>query len=150
METSGRITGCGNGAVPEKRNGGSGGKIPAAFWNRRIIMQTSGKTWSVICGLTVCLVSGPTTVRGQFDGGGGGIIVFDPSNFAKNTITAAQMIKQVLNSTKEVELMLQNLVRTGGSWEEALVLLRRLDEVLATGEALHYQLTDLDQRMRER
>jgi P-type conjugative transfer protein TrbJ len=112
-------------------------------------MLTSGKTWKVIFGLTAFLVIWPTTGRGQIEGGGG-IIVFDPSNFAKNTITAAQMIKQVINSTKEVELMLQNLIRTGGAWEDTLVLFRRLDEVIATGEALHYQLTDLNQRMQER
>lgn len=76
--------------------------------------------------------------------------MFDPSNFAKNTITAAQMLKQVINSTKEVEMMLQNLMATGGSWEDTLRLLRRLDEVIATGEALHYQLANLDQTMHER
>jgi type IV secretion system protein TrbJ len=96
------------------------------------------------------LVSWPTDSQAQFSFGGGGIIVFDPSNFAKNTITAAQMIKQVINSTKEVELMLRNLIATGGSWEETIVLLRRLDEVIATGEALHYQLTHLDQELRTR
>lgn len=72
-----------------------------------------------------------------------GIIVFDPSNFAKNSITAAQMIKQIA-------LMLQNLIRNGGTWEDTARLLRLLDEVLATGEALHYQLPDLDQQMRVR
>lgn len=72
-----------------------------------------------------------------------GIIVFDPSNFVKNSITAAQMIKQI-------ELMLRNLISNGGSWEDTARLLRLLDEVLATGEALHYQLPDLDQQMRER
>jgi P-type conjugative transfer protein TrbJ len=112
-------------------------------------MLTSGKTWMGIFGLTALLVIWPTTGRGQFDAGGG-IIVFDPSNFTKNTITAAQMIKQVLNSTKEVELMVQNLIQTGGAWDDILVLFRRLDEVIATGDALHYQLTDLDQRMQER
>src|SRR3989442_6020709 len=77
-------------------------------------------------------------------------IVFDPSNFAKNTVTAAQMLKQVINSTREVEFMLQNLSRTGGAWENTGVRLHRLDEVIATGEALHYQLTSLDQEMRSR
>jgi conjugal transfer/entry exclusion protein len=68
----------------------------------------------------------------------------------KNAVTSAQMIKQVINSTKEVELMLQNLMATGGAWEDTQRLLRRLDEVVATGEALHYQLTHLDQTMHER
>lgn len=89
------------------------------------------------------LLSEPSPSHAQY-------IVFDPSNFAKNTITAAQMLKQVVNSTKEVELMLRNLMATGGSWEDTLRLLRRLDEVLATGDALHYQLTNLDQTMHDR
>lgn len=78
------------------------------------------------------------------------MIVFDPANFAKNTITAAQMLKQVINSTKEVQLMIQNLLATGGTWEETGRLLRRLDEVVATGEALHYQLSTLDHTMQQR
>lgn len=73
----------------------------------------------------------------------GGLIVFDPSNFVKNSITAAQMIIQI-------ELMLRNLISNGGSWEDTARLLRLLDEVLATGDALHYQLPDLDQQMRAR
>jgi type IV secretion system protein TrbJ len=71
------------------------------------------------------------------------LIVFDPSNFIKNSITAAQMIKQI-------ELMLRNLISNGGSWEDTARLLRLLDEVLATGDALHYQLPDLDQQMQTR
>jgi len=89
------------------------------------------------------LLSGPPQSHAQF-------LVFDPSNFAKNTITAAQMLKQVVNSTKEVEMMLQNLIATEGTWEDTQRLLRRLDEVIATGEALHYQLANLDQTMHER
>ena len=97
------------------------------------------------------LLSGPLQSHGQIEGAiGEGIIVFDPSNFVKNAVTSAQMIKQVINSTKEVQLMLQNLMATGGAWEDTLRLLRRLDEVVATGEALHYQLTHLDQTMHER
>jgi P-type conjugative transfer protein TrbJ len=74
---------------------------------------------------------------------GDGIIVFDPSNFAKNSITAAQMIKQI-------DLMLRNLAGVRGSWEDTEQLLRLLNEVLAAGEALHYQLPDLDQQMQTR
>jgi len=88
----------------------------------------------------------PQTIHAQV----GGMIVFDPANFVKNTITAAQMILQVINSTKEVRLMLQNLDSTRGTWEDTVLLLRRLDEVVATGEALHYQLSTLDQTMQQR
>jgi P-type conjugative transfer protein TrbJ len=71
-------------------------------------------------------------------------------NHATNTITATMMIQQVVNSTEEVQLMLQNLIRTGASWDDILTLLRRVDEVLATGAALHYQLQDLDHQMQVR
>jgi conjugal transfer/entry exclusion protein len=102
-----------------------------------------------ICVLVV-MVNLPQASHAQFDGGGGGIVVFDPSNFAKNSITAAQMLKQVANSTQEVALLLRNLIATGGAWEDTAQLLRLLNEVLATGEALHYQLPDLDQQMQQR
>jgi P-type conjugative transfer protein TrbJ len=71
-------------------------------------------------------------------------------NLAVNTLTSQEMVLQVLNSNQEVRMMAQNLVRTGGSWDDLLTLLKRIDEVLATGESLHYQLKDLDQKMSER
>ena len=111
-------------------------------------MRRSGRIWRVLT--TMVLTAWlPARSHAQFDGGGG-IIVFDPSNFAKNTITAAQMITQVINSTKEVELMLRNLIATGWAGEDAARLLRLLDEVLAVEHALHYQLANLDALMRER
>jgi type IV secretion system protein TrbJ len=100
-------------------------------------MTISLRTWILTLTLLMTL-SLPQTSQAQ-----GGLIVFDPINFIKNSITAAQMIKQI-------ELMLRNLIRNGGTWEDTARLLRLLDEVLATGEALHYQLPDLDQQMRER
>jgi P-type conjugative transfer protein TrbJ len=96
------------------------------------------------------LLSLPSSSQAQLDAFGGGTIVFDPSNFAKNTITAAQMIKQVINSTKEVELMLKNLISTPWAGEDMGRLLRLLDEVLAVEQALHYQLQNLDTAMRQR
>ena len=90
--------------------------------------------------LLTLLLALPGRSEAQF---GQGIIVFDPSNFAKNSITAAKMIVQI-------ELMLRNLIANGGTWEDTERLLRLLNEVLATGEALHYQLPDLDQQMQER
>jgi len=100
--------------------------------------------------VVMVILSLPSSSRAQLDAFGGGTIVFDPSNFAKNTITAAQMIKQVINSTKEVELMLKNLISTSWAGEDVGRLLRLLDEVLAVERALHYQLQNLDATMRER
>lgn len=103
-------------------------------------------------GITLVMGMGslPQWSHAQLNIGGGGIIVFDPSNFAKNTITAAQMLKQVVNSTKEVELMLRNLIATGWAGGDVTRLLRLLDEVLAVEHALHYQLANLDALMQER
>ena len=39
-----------------------------------------------------------------------GDIVYDPTNYAKNVITAAQMLLQVKNSNSEVAMLLQNLL----------------------------------------
>ena len=95
------------------------------------------RTWILAMAMLVML-SLPRLSHGYYV-----VIVFDPSNFIKNSITAAQMIKQI-------ELMLRNLINNGGTWEDTARLLRLLNEVLATGDALHYQLPDLDQQMRAR
>jgi|SoiMethySBSTD1v2_1073268.scaffolds.fasta_scaffold55151_2 P-type conjugative transfer protein TrbJ len=113
-------------------------------------MRHSGRIWWVLMTIVVLTGSLPRPSHAQVDLGGGGIIVFDPSNFAKNTITAAQMLKQVINSTKEVELMLRNLIATGWAGGDVTRLLRLLDEVLAVEHALHYQLSNLDALMQER
>ncbi len=58
----------------------------------------------------------------------GGDIVYDPTNYSKNVITAAQMLLQVKNSDKEVLMMLQNLLTATGqryypldTWEMLLL-----------------------------
>jgi type IV secretion system protein TrbJ len=73
--------------------------------------------------------------------GGGGLIVFDPTNFGKNTITAAQMLLQVANSNREVAMLLQNLLGTPGSYydmERYLALLREVIDTGAEGATIHY------------
>ena len=73
--------------------------------------------------------------------GGGGMIVFDPTNFGKNTITAAQMLLQVANSNREVAMMLQNLLSTPGSYYDMaryLALLREVIDTGAEGAKIHY------------
>src|SRR5262249_56147385 len=62
--------------------------------------------------------------------GGGGMIVFDPTNFGKNTITAAQMLLQVANSNREVAMMLQNLLSTPGSYYDMARYLALLRQVI--------------------
>ncbi len=86
----------------------------------------------VILSLTV--LSSPA--EAQFIGGGGnGMIVFDPTNFTKNTITAAQMLLQVGNSNKEVAMMIQNLIATGGAYYPRDRYIALLQEVINTGAA---------------
>jgi conjugal transfer/entry exclusion protein len=73
--------------------------------------------------------------------GGGGMIVFDPTNFGKNTITAAQMLLQVANSNREVAMLLQNLLGTPGSYYDMaryLALLREVIDTGADGAKIHY------------
>jgi type IV secretion system protein TrbJ len=73
--------------------------------------------------------------------GGGGMLVFDPTNFGKNTITAAQMLLQVANSNREVAMLLQNLLGTPGSYydmERYLALLREVIDTGADGAKIHY------------
>ncbi len=88
--------------------------------------------WTVLLLLTVL----STTAEAQFIGGGGnGMIVFDPTNFTKNTLTAAQMLLQVGNSNKEVAMMIQNLLATGGAYYPMNQYVALLQEVLNTGAA---------------
>ncbi len=80
-------------------------------------------------------------VEAQLFGGGGGMIVFDPTNFTKNQITAAQMLLQVANSNREVAMLLQNLIGTPGSYyemERYLALLREVIDTGADGAKIHY------------
>jgi len=87
--------------------------------------------WTAVLWLTVCC----TTAEAQLGLGGGGLIVFDPTNFTKNTITAAQLLLQVGNSNKEVAMMIQNLLATGGAYYPMDRYAALLHEVLQTGAA---------------
>ncbi len=87
--------------------------------------------WTAVLWLTVCC----TTAEAQLGFGGGGLIVFDPTNFTKNTITAAQLLLQVGNSNKEVAMMIQNLLATGGAYYPMDRYAALLHEVLQTGAA---------------
>ncbi len=88
----------------------------------------------LIVTLSLTVLSSPA--EAQFIGGGGnGMIVFDPTNFTKNTITAAQMLLQVGNSNKEVAMMIQNLIATGGAYYPMDRYIALLQEVINTGAA---------------
>ena len=86
-------------------------------------------------------------------------IVFDPSNFGRNSITAiqtahtaARMAHQIRNSDAEVRMMIKNLLLTGGSYypmHQYLALLQEVIDSQRRGEPLHYYLADLDGRQRD-
>jgi conjugal transfer/entry exclusion protein len=93
--------------------------------------------WTAVLWLTVCC----STVEAQFGLGGGGLIVFDPTNFTKNEITAAQMLLQVANSNHEVAMMLQNLIGTPGTYyhmDRYRALLQEVFQTGATGSRITY------------
>src|SRR5262249_17121803 len=98
-----------------------------------------------LLGIVLLLLSA-TAARAQF-GFGSGNIVFDPTNFTKNDITAAQMLLQVANSDQEVAALLQNLIPVGGSWYGYAPYAALIREVLATvnrGTPMHYNLDTID------
>src|SRR5919197_1298023 len=83
----------------------------------------------------------------QLFGGGGGLIVYDPTNFTKNQITAAQMLLQVANSNEEVRMLLQNLMPTLGAYYEMERYLRTLQEVISSGDSslkLNYYMPHIE------
>src|SRR5947207_952478 len=113
MGTNGRPCGSGSAAVPRKPPGGRE-TMPAAMERRKKPMRH--RLLSIIMVLS-CLSADP--VYALF---GEGDTVFDPTNFTKNAITAAQMMEQVKqmlhqvgNSDQEVTMMLQNLVAVLGA-----------------------------------
>ena len=90
---------------------------------------------------TALLLTLTKPAEAQLFGGGGGLIVFDPTNFTKNQITAAQLLLQVANSNREVAMLLQNLIGTPGSYyemERYLALLREVIDTGADGAKIHY------------
>src|SRR2546430_16620665 len=92
-------------------------------------------------------------VEAQIFGGGGGLLVFDPTNFTKNELTAAQMLLQVANSNEEVRMLLQNLVPTLGAYYGMDRYLNGLREVIASGDPalqLNYDMPQIESEMRER
>lgn len=81
------------------------------------------KTQSLMSGCRAALLMMMLTVGAPaFAGGGLGPIVFDPSNFSQNTITAAQTVKMVAQQVqayvlqlKQYQTELQNLIPTSAA-----------------------------------
>jgi conjugal transfer/entry exclusion protein len=89
--------------------------------------------------LSLSLVALPVTSRAQF----GGEIVYDPSNFAKNTVTAAQSIQTV----KQLLRMLEGAILT---MPDERRVVAAINEALAIATAIHYRLPNPADSLRRR
>lgn len=84
--------------------------------------------------------------------GGGGMIVFDPSNFTKNTITAlqtTQMVTQQIESyqtqLQQYQLEMQNIENFPNfTWQNVSTTLADLANAIQTGQALGYSMQNMD------
>jgi len=93
------------------------------------------------------------TMPPAFAGGGGfGTIVFDPSNFGKNSITAMQSVEQTLkqaqmiaNQLQQINMQIRNIANIPrGIWNNIMSQLSALTAVVQQGQALAYTLSNLD------
>jgi P-type conjugative transfer protein TrbJ len=84
----------------------------------------------------------PSTSQAQF-GFGGGEIVYDPSNFAKNTITAAEAIKTVALLTRALEGITFKI-------DDGAQVLAAVREALLIANAIHYRLSNPSEALRRR
>lgn len=79
-------------------------------------------------------------------------IVFDPSNFAKNTFIAQESHMQVLNQARQIQQEIQSLnyqLKNTGSlssfqWQNLESLMQRYDQITSQGNALSYSTKNVD------
>ncbi len=87
-----------------------------------------------------------------YAGGGGGMIVFDPTNFVKNSITAlqtTQMVTQEITSyqtqLQQYQLEMQNIANFPSfTWQNVSQTLANLANAIQTGQALGYSMQNMD------
>lgn len=97
------------------------------------------------------LLGGSLTLS-AYAGGGGGMIVFDPSNFVKNSITAlqtTQMVTQEITSyqtqLQQYQLEMQNIANFPSfTWQNVSTTLANLANAIQTGQALGYSMQNMD------
>src|SRR3569623_376636 len=134
------------------RIGGLGGVLGAAVScqskrEERAMRTTSRRVCVWI--LMTSLFSMPPVFAG---GGGFGTIVFDPSNFGKNYITAMQSVEQTLkqaqmiaNQLQQINMQIRNIANIPrGIWNNIMSQLSALTAVVQQGQALAYTLSNLD------
>jgi P-type conjugative transfer protein TrbJ len=79
-----------------------------------------------------------------------GDIVFDPTNLVQNIAQVLQSIIQVKNQITQIQNMVQNTTMTKAQWEQALPLLNQLGAALNQGQAMAYNLENLDAIFRQK
>ncbi len=87
-----------------------------------------------------------------------GFIVFDPTNYAKNLITAANSVRTVENQVTQIRNELQALqfetkntnTVLNYQWQNITQLTQRLDQSTQQEQALSYSMGDLDSQFRQR
>lgn len=91
-------------------------------------------------------------IGSAYAGAGGGMIVFDPSNFAKNTITAmqtTQMVTQEIESyqtqLEQYQIEMNNIKNFPNfTWDNVSQTLANLSSAIQTGQALGYTMQNMD------
>jgi len=91
-----------------------------------------------------------------YAGGGGGMIVFDPTNFVKNSITAlqtTQMVTQQIESyqtqLQQFQVEMQNIKNFPNfTWMNVSQTLANLANAIQTGQALGYSMQNMDAAFR--
>lgn len=92
-------------------------------------------------------------------GGGPGEIVYDPTNFVQNSITAAKSTEEVLNQINQLQMQaeqykieLANIQAIGQGkyvWEDVSGMLNNLSNTIQTGNAIAYSMADVDQQFKQ-
>lgn len=91
----------------------------------------------------------PTPAPAQFSLPGLPQIVYDPSNLAKNAVTAAQTVLMVRRQLEQLQLQIQALRKLGNpSWREIDSYVRQMEYLLEQGEAIGYTMADLEEQFR--
>lgn len=90
-------------------------------------------------------------------GGAGGEIVFDPTNYIENTVTALKTAQSVINEAQMVQNQLMQIKNEAinlknipdQTWRDATGDLQNLANDVRQGQALAYSMDNLDQRYRQ-
>ena len=84
-------------------------------------------------------------------GGGGGMIVFDPTNYAKNIESAISEAESAKNSLDQLTLAKRNFERFSDfQWNSAAQDLQSLAGAIRTGNAIAYNMSNINNEFQQR